>query len=126
MEQLGRRRLRLAGLVHVQGGRRAELDRGVAGGGAAPLQHEAGHLLVPRAAAARPEEGALAGGGLAGLVTAAGHLAPLPLLRVCTAAGRLNTAARVHLPLAAVPDDVLQLLLTAVVVVVVKTSHKCW
>ena len=124
MEQLGWRRLRLAGLVHVQGGGGAELDWGVA---AAPLgppgQHEAGHLLVPGAAAARPEDCLT---GAAHLVPAlAVHLAPLPLLCVCTAAAAaLNTAATVHRLLPAAPDDVLQLLLAAVVVVVVQAANQ--
>ena len=126
VEQFGWRRLRLPGLVDVQRWRGAELDRSVAAP-RPPGQHQAGHLLVTGAPAARPEDALT---GPARLVPAGTvDLAPLPLLCVCTAAAAaacLNTAHTVHHLLPAAPDDVLQLLLAAVVVVVVQTARQCW
>ena len=128
VEQFGWRRLRLPGLVDVQGRGGAELDGRVAADPLCPPgQHEARDLLIPGAAAARPEDTLT---GPARLVpTGTVDLAPLPLLCVCTAAAAaacLNTAHTVHRLLPAAADDVLQLLLAAVVVVVVQTAHQCW
>ena len=135
VEQLGGRGLGLARLVHVQRRRGAELDGRVAA--AAPI-HQPADLLVARAAAARAEHGGhgglVAGDRLGLLAAAAGHLAPLPLLRVGAgrAPARLNTdsallqllaagGAAVHL--LADPDDVLELLLAAVIVRVRVEHH---
>ena len=127
VEQFGWRRLRLPGLVDVQWRGGAELDGSVAAAPRPPGQHEARDLLIPGAAAARPEDTLT---GPARLVpTGTVDLAPLPLLCVCTAAAAaacLNTAHTVHRLLPAAADDVLQLLLAAMVVVVVQTAHQCW
>ena len=137
VEQLRGRRLRLPGLVDVQRGGGAELDRSVAAARRPPGQHEARHLLIPGAAAARPEDALTGPARLVPALTVDLHLAPLPLLRVCTAtatataaavaaAAPLNTAPTVHRLLPGAPDDVLQLLLAAVVVIVVQTARQGW